>query len=62
LTHLQKVIDKDEQTVGAPEVGMTLKSEKDAYEMYNDYTGQVGFSIRKSNTKRRADKVFLQNL
>jgi hypothetical protein len=51
------VTDKDVQTVGAPEVGMTFQSKKDAYEMYNVYAEQVGFSIRKSNTKRHADKI-----
>jgi hypothetical protein len=35
---------------------MTFQSEKDAYEMYNTYAGNIGFSIRKSNIKRRADK------
>jgi hypothetical protein len=25
--------------------------------MYNTYAGQVGFSIRKHDTKRRADKT-----
>jgi hypothetical protein len=35
---------------------MTFQSEKDAYEMYNTYAGNIGFSIRKSDIKRRADK------
>jgi hypothetical protein len=33
------VTDKDVQTMGAPEVGMTFEFEKDAYEMYNAYVG-----------------------
>ena len=37
----------------APKVGMTFDCEEKAYEMYNTYTGLVGFSVRKSRTKRR---------
>ena len=36
-----------------PQVGMTFEFEEKAYEMYNTYAGNVGFSIRKSDTKRR---------
>jgi zinc finger SWIM domain-containing protein 3 len=36
---------------------MSFTSETDAYEMYNSYAGTVGFSIRKSDLKRRADKT-----
>ena len=36
---------------------MSFASEKDAYEMYNTYAGTIGFSIRKSVIKRRADKT-----
>jgi hypothetical protein len=36
---------------------MSFESEKEAYEMYNTYAGKVGFSIRKSHTKNRADKT-----
>jgi hypothetical protein len=36
---------------------MSFASENDAYEMYNTYAGTVGFSIRKSVIKRRADKT-----
>jgi hypothetical protein len=36
---------------------MCFDSEKSAYEMYNSYAGKVGFSIRKNDTKRRADKT-----
>jgi hypothetical protein len=50
------VTDKDGQTVVVSEVGMMFESEKDTYEMYNTYAGQIEFSIRKSNTKRRVDK------
>ncbi|CAN6268724.1 unnamed protein product [Urochloa humidicola] len=38
-----------------PVVGMTFESEEKAYEMYNTYAGKVGFSVRKSTTKRRKD-------
>jgi len=43
-----------------PEVGMTFESEVKAYEMYNAYAGNVGFSIRKSYIKRRVDKTICQ--
>jgi zinc finger SWIM domain-containing protein 3 len=39
-----------------PEIGMTFQFEKDAYEMYNTYAGNIGFSIREINIKRCADK------
>jgi len=39
---------------------MTFESEDKAYEMYNTYAGKVGFSIRKSYIKRRADKTICQ--
>jgi hypothetical protein len=45
------VTDKHGQTVVVPEVEMTFEFEKDAYEMYNTYVEQIGFSIRKSDTK-----------
>jgi len=43
-----------------PEVGMNFESEEEAFEMYNTYAGKVGFSIRKSNTKRRVDGTISQ--
>ncbi|KAG2558237.1 hypothetical protein PVAP13_2KG291600 [Panicum virgatum] len=43
-----------------PIVGMTFESEEKAYEMYNTYARQVGFSIRKSKTKRRQDGSLYQ--
>ena len=43
-----------------PKVGMNFESEDKAYEMYNTYAGQVGFSIRKSQIKRRIDKTISQ--
>jgi zinc finger SWIM domain-containing protein 3 len=39
---------------------MTFQSEDKAYEMYNIYAGKVGFSIRHSYIKRRADKTICQ--
>jgi hypothetical protein len=45
-----------------PEVGMTFQSKYDAYDMYNTYAGNVEFSIRKSTTKYRSDKVYLRNI
>jgi hypothetical protein len=56
------VTNKDGQTVGALEVGMAFESEKDAYEMYNAYVEHDEFSIRKSNTKCRADKTIYSKL
>jgi hypothetical protein len=50
------VADKIHETVITTEVGMAFQSEDDAYDMYNTYTGKVGFSIRKSITKYRSDK------
>ena len=34
-----------------PHVGMSFKSENDAYQMYNAYARRIGFSIRKSTTR-----------
>jgi hypothetical protein len=56
------VTNKDGQIVGALEVGMVFESEKDAYEMYNAYVEHDEFSIRKSNTKCRADKTIYSKL
>ena len=47
--------DKVTQTLIVPEVGMSFESEKSAYNMYNTYAGKVGFSIRKSDIKKRED-------
>jgi hypothetical protein len=44
-----------------PEIGMTFQFEKDAYEMYNTYAGNIGFSIREINIKRCADKSISSN-
>jgi hypothetical protein len=50
------VVDDAEPTVIVPQIGMPFDSEKNAYDMYNTYAGQVGFSIR-HDTKRRSDKT-----
>jgi hypothetical protein len=34
-----------------PEVRMAFQSEKDAYEIYNAYAGNIGFIIRKNDIK-----------
>jgi hypothetical protein len=44
------------------EVGMTFESEKDGYDIYNNYIEKIGFSIRKSDTYRRADKIISSKL
>ena len=43
------------KTLIVPEVGMAFQSAKKAFDMYNTYAGKVGFSIRKSDTKKRED-------
>jgi hypothetical protein len=48
--------------VVVPEVGMTFESEKDAYDMYNNYISKIGFNIRKSDTHCRADKTISSKL
>ena len=47
--------DKVTQTLIVPEIGMSFESEKVAFDMYNTYADKVGFSIRKSHSKLRAD-------
>jgi len=49
------VVDKARQNLITPEVGMIFQSEEQSYEMCNTYADKVGFSIRKSKTKRRQD-------
>jgi zinc finger SWIM domain-containing protein 3 len=49
------VNDKISHILIAPEVGMAFDSEEKAYDMYNDYAGVIGFSIRKSTTRHRPD-------
>ena len=51
------MVDDAEPTVIVPQIGMSFDPKKNAYDMYNTYAGQVGFSIRKHDTKRRADKT-----
>jgi zinc finger SWIM domain-containing protein 3 len=41
---------------------MSFEYAENAYEMYNTYAGKVGFSIRKSDTKRRVDKTMSSKL
>ena len=52
---IQQAADKVTQTLIVPEVGMSFESEKAAYIMYNTYAGKIGFSIRKSDVKKRED-------
>ncbi|WVZ49619.1 hypothetical protein U9M48_000960 [Paspalum notatum var. saurae] len=58
--HTGQVDNIDNYTIVEPQVGMAFKSEDDAYEMYNSYARKIGFSIRKSNTRRRADETIYQ--
>jgi hypothetical protein len=44
------------------EVRMTFQFEKDAYEMYNAYADNIGFSIRNSDIKQRVDKSISSKL
>jgi zinc finger SWIM domain-containing protein 3 len=55
-----QAVDKIGKTLIIPEVEMTFQPEDKAYEMYNTYAGNVGFSIRNSYIKRRADKTICQ--
>nr|XP_034599340.1 protein FAR1-RELATED SEQUENCE 5-like [Setaria viridis]XP_034599341.1 protein FAR1-RELATED SEQUENCE 5-like [Setaria viridis] len=55
-----KMADKVVQPMIVPKVGMAFESEDKAYEMYNTYAGKIGFSIRKSHTKRRGDGTLRQ--
>ena len=54
--------DKVTQTLIVPEVGMSFESEKAAYIMYNTYAGKIGFSIRKSDVKKREDGTISNKL
>ncbi|KAI3937700.1 hypothetical protein MKW92_044873 [Papaver armeniacum] len=40
-----------------PEIGMKFDSEELAYDYYNHYARNVGFSIRKDSTTHRKDKT-----
>ena len=51
-----QVHDTSSESTIVPKVGMIFKSEEDAYEYYNEYAGNIGFSIRKSHTRLRPDK------
>jgi zinc finger SWIM domain-containing protein 3 len=51
LICLPQINDKIRQTSIVPEVGMAFDSEDNAYDMYNNYAGAIGFSIRKSTTR-----------
>ncbi|XP_044363453.1 protein FAR1-RELATED SEQUENCE 5 [Triticum aestivum] len=55
-----QAIDKVGQTLIVPKVGLAFDSEDSAYDMYNAYAPKVGFSVRKSHTKRRGDKSISQ--
>jgi zinc finger SWIM domain-containing protein 3 len=54
------MVDPVGPVVIVPKVGIPFDSEKEAYEMYNANAGMVGFSIRKSDTRRREDKTIFQ--
>ncbi|XP_020107117.1 protein FAR1-RELATED SEQUENCE 5-like isoform X3 [Ananas comosus] len=41
---------------------MSFSNEEEAYQFYNAYARKVGFSIRKSHTKRRSDKSLRHKL
>lgn len=55
-----QVDDKNGESIYVPEVRMTFKSEKDAYDFYNCYAGKIGFSVRKSHSKLRRDGTIYQ--
>ena len=43
-----------------PHVGMSFKSENDAYQIYNAYARRISFSIRKSTTRLKPDGTVYQ--
>jgi hypothetical protein len=45
-----------------PEVGISLESQKEAYQMYNKYASKVGFNIRKSFKKAAKRWHYLKNI
>jgi hypothetical protein len=50
---VQKMTDEVVQPmVAVSKVGMYFELEEKAYEMYNTYASKIGFSVRKSYTKR----------
>jgi hypothetical protein len=54
------VADKFVHISIAPKVGMAFESKDNAYEMYNNYAGKIGFNIRKSTSKLRPDGTIYQ--
>jgi zinc finger SWIM domain-containing protein 3 len=57
------VILKAGQNLIAPTVGMTFESKEQAYEMYNNYAGKVGFSILERARQSTAKMVvYVRNL
>jgi hypothetical protein len=59
LTHIQQVNNSISRTSVVPKVGMAFDSEDTAYDMYNNYGGEIEFTIRKSTTRHLLDYVFL---
>jgi hypothetical protein len=47
------------RTSVVPKVAMAFYSEDAAYDLYNNYADEIGFSIRKSTTRHLLDYVFL---
>ncbi|WVZ54359.1 hypothetical protein U9M48_005167 [Paspalum notatum var. saurae] len=54
------VVDDVGPSLIVSEIGMCFEYEKTAYDMYNAYAGRIGFSIRRSHTKHRADGTISQ--
>ncbi|XP_042412011.1 protein FAR1-RELATED SEQUENCE 5-like isoform X2 [Zingiber officinale] len=40
-----------------PEIDMEFESEEKAYEFYNKYAGQIGFSVRKSSSGKSSENI-----
>jgi hypothetical protein len=45
--------------MGAPKVGMTFESEKDAYEMYNAYVGMLDSALERAIQSVVQIKVYI---
>lgn len=59
-THMLQVNSNTSHTSIAPKSRMPFDSEDNAYDMYNSYAGETGFSIRKNTTRHRPDGTVYQ--
>lgn len=45
-----------------PQVGMKFNSEQEAYDLYNAYAGEKGFSIRRSSYHYMGNTKIIKNM